>query len=51
MQYFYLLRYIVVELCDASLSSTVHTRGDSKVTGIWLRRGERVGKLMVRPGV
>ena len=27
------------------------TRGDPKVTGIELRRGERVGKLIVRPGV
>ena len=27
------------------------TRGDPKVTGIGLRRGERVGKLIVRPGV
>ena len=25
--------------------------GDPKVTGIGLRRGERVGKLIVRPGV
>ena len=30
---------------------TAMYEGDPKVTGIGLRRGERVGKLIVRPGV
>ena len=33
------------------LLKDVHRRGHSKVTGIGLRRGERVVKLIVRPGV
>ena len=33
------------------LNQLEYTRGDPKVTGIGLRRGERVGKLSVRPGV